>query len=108
MSNYQILWALFALGIIGTVLTQLRRRTTTVPQWFQENAWGLGAGLVSGLTMFFVGSGDGVAMDSFMARSWAAGIGPLTMYIVGGNVTTGAANTRRTEMREAAKSEGKA
>ncbi len=103
MNNMQILWALFALGIIGTILTQLRRRTTSVGEWFKENTWGLLAGLVTGLTTFLIGAGDDVSMGSFMARTWAAGIGPLTMYIVGGNVTTPAATHRRSEMRATAK-----
>jgi hypothetical protein len=101
LTNIEILWALFALGIIGTVLTQLRRRTTTVGTWFKENAWGLAAGLVSAATLFLIGAGDEVDMGSFMARTWAAGIGPLTMFIVGGNVPSALANARRAEQGKA-------
>lgn len=95
LTNIEILWALFALGIVGTVLTQLKRRTTTVATWFKENAWGLATGVVSAATLFLIGAGDEVDMGSFMARTWAAGIGPLTMFVVGGNVPSAAANARR-------------
>lgn len=95
MTDMQILWALFALGILGTTLTQLRRRTTTVALWFKENGWGIATGLISGLTIFLIGAGDDAVAGSFMARTWAAGIGPLTMFVVGGNVPNSGATQRR-------------
>lgn len=97
MTDFQILVALFALGTLSTTLTQLRRRTTSVGVWFKENAWGLATGLVSGLTIFLIGAGDDAVAGSFMARTWAAGIGPLTMFVVGGNVGSKAAALRRAE-----------
>ena len=95
MTDIQILWALFALGIIGTTGTQIRRRTTTVAVWFKENGWGIFTGLVSGLTLFLIGAGDDAVAGSFMARTWAAGIGPLTMFVVGGNIPGAGAHQRR-------------
>lgn len=95
MTDQTILYLLAALGWAGVILTQLRRRNVTVQAWFEENAWGLAAGFIATATILLIGPGDNVDLGSYVARSWAAGIGAASAYLIGGNVVTGAGTNRR-------------
>lgn len=99
MTDQTILYVLAGLGWAGVILTQLRRRATTVHEWVEENAWGLVAGFVATATLLFIGPGDGADLGSYMARTWAAGIGATSAYLIGGNTPSPAASTRRTVSR---------
>lgn len=103
MNDQTILYILAGLGWVGVILTQLRRRTTTVQQWFEENAWGLVSGFVATATILLIGPGDGTELGSYVARTWAASIGAASAYLIGGNVVTGASSARRLEERKSVK-----
>jgi hypothetical protein len=103
MSDQTILYILAALGWAGVIITQLRRRTTTMHEWFAENAWGLVSGFVATATLLFIGPGDGTDLSSYVARTWAAGIGATSAYLIGGNTPSPSASTRRQVSRAESK-----
>ncbi len=85
LTNIEILWALFALGIVGTIYTQWRRRTQVTKEWFAENWEGMLGGFITAFTLFLIGTADDIDSGSYMARTWAAGIGAGIQFVVGGN-----------------------
>lgn len=89
MTDQTILYLLAILGYAGVVLTQIRRRATTLEIWFKENVWGLVSGLITAATLLLIGPGDNVDLGSYMARTWAAGIASGIAYLVGGNIPSG-------------------
>lgn len=103
MSDQTILYLLAFLGYAGVIMTQLRRRTTTVKVWMSENKWGVLTGLVSAATVLLIGPGDDVDLGSYMARTWAASIASGIAYLVGGNIPSGQASDRRLHTRAESK-----
>jgi hypothetical protein len=99
MSDQTIIYVLAALGWLGVVLTQIRRRSTTMGEWFKENRWGLGAGLVASGTLMLIGPGDNVDLGSYVARTWAAGLAGTAAYLTGGNTPSPNATLRRKKQR---------
>lgn len=99
MSNQTIIYLLAFISFALVIITQLRRRTTTVKEWFQENRWAVSIAFLTATSFILIGPGDNVDLGSYVARSWAAGIGGTVAYIIGGNIPSSQASARRLKAR---------
>lgn len=99
MNPQTTIYLLAALGWAAVIITRLRLRETTVQEWFAENAWGLAASVVAGATIMLIGPGDNVDLSSYIARTWAAGIGAGASYLISGNIQPASSMNRKRDMR---------
>lgn len=101
MNDQTIIYLLAALGWAGVIWTQIRRRTTPLNVWIKENIGGIVAGFIGTATLMLIGPGDGVDLGTYMAKTWAAGLGAASAYLIGGNVPSTMASERRAAARKA-------
>lgn len=99
MTDQTVLYLLAALGWIGVLYTRYRMRDTTPEEWIKENGAGIISSFIAVATFLLIGPGDDVELGSYVARSWAAGLGGGVGYLISGNVRSAKTMARKMSSR---------
>jgi len=101
MNDQQIIFLLAFIGWATMILTRYKNRDTTTGDWFKENWLNAVLSAMAVCSLMLIGPGDDVDLGSYVARTWAAGLGLGAGYLVSGNVQPKSATDRRQEVRQA-------